>query len=287
MIKSMTAYAGTDASRDDLTVAVEIRGYNSRNLDVALKLYHRYGVLEDPIRKAIAGRITRGRVEIKVTITEPMENAEVFHLNEPMARAYFDTLSRLKTLCGLTDAVSLNLMAAKPGVIETADPEVDADRLWAAVSPCLENALDAFDAMRQTEGAALATDLEQRLAFIDGCIGQIAEKSRDLASLYQEKLKTRITALTQGLVEIDPARIAQEAAFIADRGDISEELVRARSHLAQFRSLAGRALNFLIQEFNREFNTMGSKAGDAEVAHIIVSSKTELEKIREQVQNIE
>jgi uncharacterized protein (TIGR00255 family) len=147
--------------------------------------------------------------------------------------------------------------------------------------------------MKQAEGAALKADLDQRLGFIEDCIARVAEKTDGMLFLYQEKLKTRIVALTQGMVDIDPARIAQEAAFIADRSDISEELVRAKSHLNQFRQLmaatepAGRSLNFLLQEFNREFNTMGSKAGDAGIAHMIVSAKTELEKIREQIQNVE
>jgi len=293
MIKSMTGYAGVDSSYGDVTVAVEIRGYNSRNLDIALKLYHRYGILEDRIRKTLAQRIARGRVEVKVTIQEALENTEVFRINEPMAHAYYETLVQLKDFCRLDSEIPLALLAGKTGIIETADPEVNVDNLWTAVEPCLVSALENFDAMKQTEGAALKTDLDQRLGFIENCIVRVAEKTDGMLVLYQEKLKTRITALTQGMVDIDPARIAQEAAFIADRSDISEELVRTKSHLNQFRQLmtdpepAGRPLNFLLQEFNREFNTMGSKAGDADIAHIIVSAKTELEKIREQIQNVE
>jgi uncharacterized protein (TIGR00255 family) len=147
--------------------------------------------------------------------------------------------------------------------------------------------------MKRAEGKNIADDLEKRLIKIEDHICQIGERSSGLLEVYQERLKERINSLTHGMVDIDTGRIAQEAAFLADKSDISEEIVRARSHLDQFRRLmtapecTGRSLNFLLQEFNREFNTMGSKAGNAEISHTIVSAKTELEKIREQVQNVE
>ncbi len=293
MIKSMTAYAGSDLSTETLNVGIEIRGYNSRHLDIALKLYHRYAVLEEKIKKTIAETITRGRVEIRVTIQETIENAEAFTINESMANAYYQTLAQLKNKYQLSSEIPLALLSSKNGIIETADPEINADEIWQVLEKCLNSTLSDFDTMKINEGASLKTDLKQRLDFIEDCITTIEAKTDGLLSNYQDKLKTRIDVLTRGMVEIDPARIAQEAAFIADKSDISEETVRARSHLKQFRELleakdpCGRPLNFLIQEFNREFNTMGSKAGDAEIAHIIVSAKTELEKIREQIQNIE
>jgi len=293
MIKSMTGYAGSDLSTDTLNVGIEIRGYNSRHLDVALKLYHRYAVLEEKIKKAISEKTSRGRIELRINISESIENTEVFSINESMAKAYYDTLVQLKNKYQLNPEISLELLSNKNGVIETADPEINPDEIWQVLEKCLNSALSAFDTMKINEGASIKADLEQRLEFIENCVTSIEAKTDGLLSIYQDKLKMRITALTQGMVEIDPARIAQESAFIADKSDISEELVRAKSHLKQFRELmeakdpCGRPLNFLIQEFNREFNTMGSKAGDAEIAHIIVSAKTELEKIREQIQNIE
>ena len=293
MIKSMTGYAGSDLSTDTLNVGIEIRGYNSRHLDVALKLYHRYAVLEEKIKKAISEKTSRGRIELRINISESIENTEVFSINESMAKAYYDTLVQLKNKYQLNPEISLELLSNKNGVIETADPEINPDKIWQVLEKCLNSALSAFDTMKINEGASIKADLEQRLEFIENCVTSIEAKTDGLLSIYQDKLKMRITALTQGMVEIDPARIAQESAFIADKSDISEELVRAKSHLKQFRELmeakdpCGRPLNFLIQEFNREFNTMGSKAGDAEIAHIIVSAKTELEKIREQIQNIE
>ncbi|MCK5509226.1 MAG: DUF1732 domain-containing protein, partial [Desulfobacterales bacterium] len=154
-------------------------------------------------------------------------------------------------------------------------------------------ALDGLNAMRKKEGDFIGRDFINRIDFIEKSLGQIKKESENLLSHYQERLKERITALTQGMIDIDPARIAQEAAFFADRSDISEEIVRVESHIKEFRSImdseesAGRKLNFLLQEFSREFNTMGAKAGNSNVSHIIVAVKSELEKIREQVQNIE
>ena len=293
MIKSMTGYAGTDISTDKLTMTLEIRGYNSRHLDIALKISSRYAMLEEKIKKAISEKAARGRVEIKLSIQETLETADIFRINETMALAYYDVLARLKATCRLNEDISLALLTAKNGIIETAEPGVHPDEIWPLIEETLYAGLAEFDAMKQNEGASLAADLNERLAFIENAIHAIETKTGDLLAVYQEKLQTRITALTQGVIDIDAARIAQEAAFIVDRSDISEELVRAVSHLKQFRQLmaspepAGRPLNFLLQEFNREFNTMGSKAGDAEVAHTIVAVKTELEKIREQIQNIE
>ena len=210
-----------------------------------------------------------------------------------MANAYYNTLVQLKNHFKMDAEIPLALLCSKNGIIETSDLEVNADDIWQALEKCLDSALSDFDAMKINEGDSLKADLENRLAFIEDCISEIESMTDGLLNIYQEKLKTRITALTRGLVDIDPARIAQEAAFIADKSDISEEIVRSKSHLGQFRQLladkapCGRPLNFLLQEFNREFNTMGSKAGDADIAHVIVSAKTELEKIREQVQNVE
>lgn len=293
MMKSMTGYAGADLATDKLNLSVEIRGYNSRHLDIALKMPSRYAILEEKIKKAVSEMVTRGRVEIRLTITEQATAGDLFQVNEAMALGYRDALQRLTAACGLDESPSLALLAAKNGVIETAESVIHPDEIWQAVEETLLKALAEFDAMKQAEGASLAADLNGRLDFIDAAIRAIEEKTDSLTALYQEKLKLRIAALTQGVIEIDPVRIAQEAAVMADRSDISEEVVRASSHLTQCRRLmnasepAGRPLNFLLQEFNREFNTMGSKAGDADIAHTIVRVKTELEKIREQIQNIE
>jgi len=289
----MTGYAGSDISTDKLTLTIEIRGYNSRHLDISLKISSRYAMLEEKIKKTVSEQVARGRVEIKLFIQETAETTNLFRINESMALGYYDALVKLKATCRIDEDISLALLSAKNGIIETAESNINPDDIWSVLEGSLQAALADFDAMKKSEGAALAADLNDRLQLIENAIHTIETKTDSLLPIYQEKLKTRITALTQGIIDIDPVRIAQEAAFIVDRSDISEEIVRATSHLSQFRQLmaspepAGRPLNFLLQEFNREFNTMGSKAGDTEVAHIIVMVKTELEKIREQIQNVE
>jgi uncharacterized protein (TIGR00255 family) len=207
--------------------------------------------------------------------------------------AYLEALRRLQRELKLTGDLTLDLLIGAGGIIKPTEAEQDLEPIWSIVRPCLEEALAAANRMRQREGEALSADFRQRLETIERHLKHIGMASAGLLEIYQTKLRERIQALTRGSVEIDPGRIAQEAAFLADRSDISEELVRAASHLEQFRRIldqpepAGRKLNFLLQEFNREFNTMGAKTSQSAVAHRVVDVKCELEKIREQVQNIE
>jgi uncharacterized protein (TIGR00255 family) len=293
MIKSMTGFSSASATAGSLTVAAEIRAYNSRNLDLALRLPAGFADLEDRVRAAIAARLGRGRIETRVQIEDGSESAAPVEVDMARARAVLAALDRLKTELGLEGSASLELLVGAGGILKTVQPKADLDAVWAVLEGCLNLALDGLDAMRTTEGRHLAEDLNGRLDALEAALGEISRQSAGLAALYQERLKDRMAALTQGLVDIDPARIAQEAAFLADRADISEEIVRAASHLKQFRSImdaaepGGRKLNFLLQELNREFNTMGSKISNAAAAHVVVEVKTELEKIREQIQNVE
>jgi uncharacterized protein (TIGR00255 family) len=293
MIKSMTGFSSASATAGSLTVAAEIRTYNSRNLDLALRLPAGFADLEDRVRAAIAARLGRGRIETRVQIEDGSESAAPVEVDMARARAVLAALDRLKTELGLEGSASLELLVGAGGILKTVQPKADLDAVWAVLEGCLNQALDGLDAMRTTEGRHLAEDLNGRLDALEAALGEISRQSAGLAALYQERLKDRMAALTQGLVDIDPARIAQEAAFLADRADISEEIVRAASHLKQFRSImdaaepGGRKLNFLLQELNREFNTMGSKISNAAAAHVVVEVKTELEKIREQIQNVE
>lgn len=293
MIKSMTGFASASATAGGLTVAIEIRTYNSRNLDLALRLPAGYTDLEERMRSVITARLARGRIETRVQIEDASESASPVEVDMARARAVLASLERLKTELGLEGAASLDLLVGAGGVLKTVQPKADLESVWPALEGCLTQALDGLDAMRSTEGRNLALDLGARLDALEAAIGEISRQSADLAALYQERLRERITTLTQGLVDIDPGRIAQEAAFLADRADISEEIVRAGSHLSQFRCImegaepGGRKLNFLLQELNREFNTMGSKISNAGASHVIVEVKAELEKIREQIQNVE
>jgi uncharacterized protein (TIGR00255 family) len=293
MIASMTGYARSEKTTDDLRIVVEIRAYNSRNLDMVPRLPRDYIGLEDRVKQTVARQIARGRVELYVQIDNRQEQSNAFEVDEGRVRSYIEALNRLFALCRIESAITPELLLAAGNLIHPVENAPDLEAVWVRVEDCLNTTLADLIRMRQTEGAFLAKDLEERLALIESLIDRIAQSAGELAGLYRQKLQDRIAHITRGLVEIDPGRLAQEAAFLADRSDISEEIVRARSHAGQFRKImrgdepGGRKLNFLLQEFGREFNTMGSKAADAAMAHFIVDAKSELEKMREQVQNIE
>ena len=293
MIKSMTAFAAVENIVDELTVATEIRSYNSRQLDIFLRIPPAYQNLEDKIKVLIAERLTRGRVEIRVQIDNGSETASELEVDFSRARALFSAFTELKTLFDFKDDITLGMLISVGGLVKTVEKVQKEDIVWPVVHKCIQLALDDLDLMRQKEGDFIAEDFGRRLSFVDNCLEQIHQKSGGLLAHYQERLKERIAQLTQNMVELDSARIAQEAAFLADRSDITEEIVRAKSHINQFKQImnavepAGKKLNFLLQELNREFNTMGSKIGDADMTHLIIDAKSELEKIREQIQNVE
>lgn len=293
MIKSMTAYAKAEVNEKELEIGVEIRSYNSRFLDCNLKVPHGYSRLEEKIKTLIGRRVSRGRVEVKLQVRDESEEGCAFQINEPRARAYVDALMTLKDKFGLENSPTLELMTAAGGMIVPVDMEIDMDRHWGVIEKCFSIALDDLNNMRQTEGDYLKKDFFSRLDYIESVVKTIEAESDGLLDIYRNRLKERVEALANGLVEIDEGRIAQEAVLLADRSDISEEITRAKSHIAQFRAIidaeepGGRKLNFLLQELNREFNTMGAKTGKAMVSHLIVTVKSELEKLREQVQNVE
>ncbi len=293
MINSMTAFARAERTEAEFTLLTEIRSYNSRYLDVALRISQKYLVLEDKIKSLISSRVDRGRIEINVQIRDDSDEAFAFEIDERKAAAYHKVLVQLKERFSIDTEIPLNLLAGVEGIIQPVQIDRDMEACWPVVEDCISEALSDLVAMRKREGDFLAKDFNKRLDFIEKSIDQIKKESGGLLSYYQERLKERIAILTQGVVEMDPVRIAQEAAFLVDRSDISEEIIRAKSHIKQFYAImdsegpSGRKLNFLLQELNREFNTMGSKAGNADVSHMIVAVKSELEKIREQVQNVE
>jgi uncharacterized protein (TIGR00255 family) len=293
MIKSMTGFASAAAAAGGWSLSIEIRTYNSRHLDMALRLPPGYIDLEEQARSLIAARLTRGRVEARIHIEDA--SAAIGSVEADLARAgaVRTALERVRTELGLPGSVTLEMVLGAGGILKNIQPETDLVSVRALLESVLIQALEELDEMRTTEGQSLASDLLLRLALVEDALGEISRQADGLPAAFHERLKDRLAALTQGRVEMDPVRIAQEAAILADRCDISEEIVRARSHLQQFRTImeaaeaGGRKLNFLLQELNREFTTMGSKIGSAAAAHQIVAVKTELEKIREQIQNIE
>jgi uncharacterized protein (TIGR00255 family) len=293
MIKSMTAYSTAEFATEQLTVSTEIRSYNSRYLDLVLRIPSGYQSLEEKIKEFVSARVIRGRVELKIQVEMEASDADVFEVDQTKAQSFYAALNRLKDEFNIKSEISVDLLLSAGGIIKAADMAKDTEAVWSSIRDCLKQALEEIDAMRKREGDFIAKDLFKRLAHINAQIEQIRAGATGLLDAYQQRLKERISALTGDIVEIDPGRIAQEAAILADRSDISEEIIRAESHLKQFHHImksdepAGRKLTFMLQELHREFNTMGSKIGNVEISHRIVDVKSELEKIREQIQNVE
>jgi uncharacterized protein (TIGR00255 family) len=293
MIKSMTAYSTAEFATEQLTVSTEIRSYNSRYLDLVLRIPSGYQSLEEKIKEFVSTRVVRGRVEVKIQVEMGAIDANVFEVDQIKAQSFYAALNRLRDEFNIKSEISMDLLLSPGGIIKPAEMVKDTEAVWPSIRNCLKRALEELDAMRKREGDFIAKDLFKRLAHINAQIEEIRIASSGLLDAYQQRLKERISALTGDIVEIDPGRIAQEAAILADRSDISEEIIRSESHLKQFHHImesdgpAGRKLNFMLQEFHREFNTMGSKIGNAEISHRIVDVKSELEKIREQIQNVE
>lgn len=293
MIQSMTAFARAEQVSDVCSAVCEIRSWNSRNLDLVLRIPPGFLNMEEKLKAMVSTRLGRGRVEVHLQITEPTGRASGFVVDESVADAYFQALGQLKDRFHLNGPVTLDLLAGYTGVIRPADPVLDRDSFWPTIEVCVSAALDNLIAMRQREGDHLYTDLSSRLMMIHAEVEWIEKESDGLLELIQNRLLERIRVLTEGRVDIDPGRLAQEAAYLADRSDISEELVRMKGHVAQFQEImdamepGGRKLNFLLQEMLREINTIGSKTEKMSVSHRVVAVKAELEKLREQVQNIE
>ncbi|MCP4164052.1 MAG: YicC family protein [Deltaproteobacteria bacterium] len=293
MIKSMTAFARAEVKEGDLNVVIEIRTYNNRYLDFSIRLPHGYSAIEDKMKGEIKKTVSRGRVDVKTYIKSEAEDSKVIEVKASRALALKDTLSTLKKEYDIKPKISMESLFGQTGVLESVTKDKDIDKEWPIVSKCLAKALVDLDGMRLVEGEFIQKDFVKRLTYIEDSVAKIEGEMDGILDVYQEKLKDRIEKLTKGEVELDPARIAQEAAILADKSDVSEEVTRSDSHIKQFREImeknepSGQKLNFLLQEFNREFNTMGSKIGNASISHIVVDLKSELEKLREQVQNIE
>jgi len=293
MINSMTAFARAEQKNDNTAVNIEVRSYNSRYLDIVVRLPQQYLPLEEKIKSVIADDVTRGRVEVRLQVTDESPEAVAFEVNRLKATAYHQALMQLKDELNIAAPIGLEQISGVSDIIRPVEVAQALDQTWQVIESCLHQALTDLNAMRTKEGAYIASDIEKRINFISRSLLRIEQESKGLLDHYRDRLMARMAALTKGLANIDADRIAQEAAILADRSDITEETVRVASHLKQFTDImqsdapAGRKLNFLLQELNREFNTIGSKTEKSLVSHVVVDVKSELEKIREQVQNIE
>ena len=293
MIKSMTGYAEAMHTTDEISIKGTFRSYNSRHLDIALYLPDHLKMFEDKIKKLIAKKIDRGRVEIRFVFDETAEDSVEFSADLVRAKAYFKVLEEIKEKLDIKSEITLEQILAGKKMIKPKERVHDAKALFEGLSIVVNQALEELDKMRIKEGENLAKDLEKRFMYMEENLSLIAKKAKGLPIIYKKNLEERISHLISEKDILDPVRVAQEVAIIADKSDISEEIVRAHSHINQVKQImsskepGGRKLNFLIQEFNREYNTIGSKSGNVEISQIVVDLKSELEKIREQVQNIE
>jgi uncharacterized protein (TIGR00255 family) len=293
MIKSMTAFGMAEKKVEGRTFTAEIRTLNGRYLEISVRAPRQLLSLEERVRKLVATRISRGRVDVFVRVKDGSQEVSEIEVNLPLAKAYHKALLKLHEALEIGEKVGLQTLLGFERIIVATEPEADLEKTWVTLSSCTGEALEGVDTMRLSEGKAIFHDFQKRLQSVEEGLSRIKALAPSVLSEYHSRLKERMVALTEGKVDLDPNRLAQEAAFFVDKSDITEEIVRAESHLKQFRSMiesegpAGRALDFLLQELNREINTIGSKGGNAQLSHMVVALKSELEKIREQTQNIE
>lgn len=293
MVRSMTAFGRARAERNGRDITAEIKSVNNRYLDCSVKVPHLFSYFEEKIKTYIAARgISRGKVDVFVKIDVLEQDGIEIKLDEAYAKSYIDALRLLRDTFGLADDITTSRVAQNRDIFTVKSADEDAEGEWANFLPVLEEAVDAFIAAREREGERMRRDIEEKKARVVSLAEKIAPLSeRDKAAQYA-KLKERIKELA-GDVPLDEGRLITECGVYADKIAIDEELVRLSSHFSEFdRILAspepvGRKLDFLLQEINRETNTIGSKACDHEIALTVVEMKSELEKIREQIQNIE
>ncbi|MBP1711499.1 MAG: stress-induced protein [Deltaproteobacteria bacterium] len=292
MIKSMTGYGRVEGLCDGRNIIVEAKSVNHRFLEIALRMPASLYPLEMEYKKKIAERFKRGRIDVSIRLEGECSDTSKVNLNMDIARGYFDVLSRMKTEFNIQEPISIkSLISFRDIFTPPAETQLDADFLN-SVEKMLQEALSILVNMRQDEGIVLFSDMQMRLQTIGSIMGEIRLRAPQVVLEYQKRLSERIKELTAGL-ELDAGRLAQEVAVMADRCDITEEIVRMQSHIGQFEALLqsdeaeGRKIDFLLQEMNREINTIGSKGNDAEIARQVIEVKSELGKLREQAQNIE
>lgn len=292
LIKSMTGFGRSSLALENMDVLVEIRSVNHRFLETSVRVPHAYSYLEDKLKKQIQQRASRGKVDVSVTLQHHGSNGLEVEVNGELAAAYVNAMRKANEQLALEDDLKLTSIMRFSDIFSLRKVQLDEEEMWSAVLPAVTDAADKFLDMRIVEGEKLRNDLIQRLDTLESMLKQVEEYAPETAKRYYEKLYAKISEILADR-EADDSRIMTEAAIFADRIAIDEETVRLGSHIEQFRSLldseepVGRKLDFLVQEMNREVNTMGSKAQDLAVTRLVVDMKSEIEKMREQIQNIE
>ncbi len=293
MVRSMTGFGRGTYAEHGKEFTVEIKSVNHRYVDFYIKLPRQIAYLEERVREVVAKSIFRGKVDIFISFEDRSEDSRSVMLDEALAGAYIQAVEKLRDKYGLKDDLSLSFVSRFPDVLRIEKNEDDEEQLWGILSKALEAGVASLVQMREKEGNELRSSLLQKADYMEKIISQIANRSPEVVIEYKQKLENRIKELLNQQT-VDENRIAMEVAIFADRCSIDEELVRLGSHLIQLRDIlsinkqpVGRKLDFLVQEINREINTIGSKSNDIEITKFVLELKSETEKIREQIQNME
>ena len=292
MIKSMTGYGRSEKLFDNYKITVEIKSVNNRYLDYNIRLYKQYSFVEDAVRECLSSRISRGKVDVFVQYDTVDSDDKVITLNESVAKGYYDALSLMSDKLGIPNDVTVSTLSSFADIFCIEKAEQDKERIIADTKEVINMALDDITANRAREGSRLYSFFDETISGIKNIISVISERSPATVEEHKQRLKERIEELLNG-VDYDETRLLTEVAIFSDKVNITEELVRFESHLKELSSLldsdipVGRKLDFTVQELNREANTMGSKCNDFEIGKAVVDLKSEIEKMREQIQNIE
>ena len=289
---SMTGYGSAKGSVEGQEITVELKSVNNRYLDCSVRLPRNFLFAEDTVNQAVSAGVSRGKVDVFVSAQASQDSGTVVSVNEELARGYRDAVARIAETLGLESGLNAFSLARFPDVLTVERRELDKDKAAAALSEITAKAVEEFNAMREREGERLRRDMLGKLETIEGLVSVVEERSPQTVKEYRERLEARLRDILADR-SLDEQRVITEAAIFADRTAVDEETVRLRSHIAQFRTMLeegspiGRKMDFLVQEFNRESNTIGAKCSDASLAKVVVDLKSEIEKIREQLQNVE
>ncbi len=282
MIRSMTGYGGAKGVVEGLNVTVELKSVNNRYLDIAVRMPRNFLFAEDAVKSTIQQHVSRGKLDVFVTIDSSQAADTVLRVNEPLLRAYIDTLNTLAVRYDLKNDMSLMSLMRFPDILSVEKAEADQDKIRAGLVALTQQALADYDQMREREGAKLRADVEEKLARIESLVTNVEAAAPETAVAYEARLRQKLEAVLAA-ADIDESRIIAEAAIYADHVAVDAQL----RQMLESGSPVGRKADFLIQEFNREANTIGSKCQNADIAKVVVDLKSEIEKIREQIQNIE
>ena len=291
-MKSMTGYGRAKIENDTREYIVEVKSVNHKYLDINIKLPKTLFCIEDKIRKVISNKISRGKIDVFVTYINYGIEGKTILINKDIAKMYIKEIEEIATENNIASGIRATEISKFPEVLNVIGDEEDEEKIWLELNKCLEKALDNFIEMRTTEGEKIKEDLKQRLDEIDENINEIFKNSTGLVEEYVVKLRKRIQEILNTDV-VDETRLAQEIVIYSDKTSIEEEITRIKSHIIQFKELLnsegaiGKKADFIIQEMNREINTMGSKSGKFEITQLVIKIKTQIEDIREQIQNIE